>query len=127
MADCCDVNEMLVEFRIRFPEFAAESDARILIYLNDALKIFSLCCTTVLYLAAHLLTLDNDSGAGGSGGSVDGGEGETVSESAGGVSASFKSQADTGKDSFYTVTPYGRRFLAMRNTCGAYKLSVRNG
>jgi len=119
------VEELLPLFRTRFPEFDAQSDARIEAYLGDALLIHALCETAVLYLTAHLLTLDIESGAGSTGASSDGGDGEVVSESAGGVSASFKSQADKGKDVFYMSTAYGRRYIALRNACPGYAFSVR--
>ena len=119
------IEGLLSLFRTRFPEFDTQSDARIELYLNDALLIHSLCETAVLYLTAHLLTLDIESGAGSSGASPDGGDGEVVSEGAGGVSGSFKSQADKGKDVFYMITTYGRRYIALRNACPGYAFSVR--
>ena len=88
------VETLLPLFRTRFPEFITQTDARLKMYLADALIIFALSETAVLYLAAHLLSLDIDSGAGSTGASTDGGDGEVVSESAGGVSASFKSGAE---------------------------------
>ena len=119
------VDVLLPLFRIRFPEFITQIDARLEMYLADALLIHALCETATLYLAAHLLTVDMDSGASSTGASVDGGDGEVTSESAGGVSASFKSQADKGKDVFYMSTSYGRRYVALRNACPGYKFSVR--
>jgi hypothetical protein len=119
-------SDVLTDFRIRFPEFVAVPDATINLYIADALEIFCLRTSCASYLAAHLYVLDQDSGAGGSGGSVDGGEGEVLSESAGGVSSSFKGQADNGNDSFYTVTPYGRKYLACRNSTPGYIFSVRS-
>ena len=119
------VDILLPLFRTRFPEFVTQTDARIEMYLGDALIIFALSETAVLYLAAHLLTLDIDSGAGSTGASTDGGDGEVVSESAGGVSASFKSGAKKEKDVFYMSTAYGRRYIALRNACPGYRFSVR--
>ena len=117
--------ELLSTFRARFPEFITQFDDRLLLYLGDALRIHALCETAVLYLAAHLLTLDIDTGAGSTGASVDGGDGEVTAESAGGVSASYKSQAAKEKDVFYMSTAYGRRYVALRNACPGYKFSVR--
>lgn len=119
--------ELLPAFRTRFPEFIAQTDARIEAYLGDALLIFTLCETAVLYLAAHLLTLDIESGSGSTGASSDGGDGEVTSESAGGVSASYKSQAAKEKDVFYMSTVYGRRYVTLRNACPGYRFSVRIG
>jgi len=117
--------ELLILFRARFPEFDCVADSTVLIAINEALHIFALCDLPVIWLTAHLLAVDCDSGVGSGGASVDGGEGETTSESVGGVSASFKSMADTGADTFYTSTAYGRRFLALRKTTPGYAFSVR--
>jgi hypothetical protein len=116
------IDELLPLFNTRFPEFSAVSSARITMYLNDALEIYALSATAVVYLAAHLLTLDNDSGAGSIGASLDGGEGEVQVESAGRVSATFITQARTGKESFFTTTAYGRKYLTFRK-----RFSVRIG
>ena len=121
------IDELLPLFRTRFPEFITQLDARLEMYLGDAIQIHSLCETATLYLAAHLLSLDIESGAGSTGASSDGGDGEITSESAGGVSASFNSQADKGKDVFYMSTAYGRRYIALRNACPGYRFSVRIG
>jgi len=117
--------ELLIQFRAKFPEFDSVADSLVLETINEALHIFALCDLPVLWLTAHLLTVDADSGAGSGGAPVDGGEGETTSESAGGVSASFKTQADTGSDTYYTSTAYGRRFLALRKTTPGYAFTVR--
>lgn len=116
--------DLLPDFRIRFQEFVSETNERVTLYLIDALTIFSGCKTATLYLAAHLLTLDNDAGVGGSGASVDGGGGETTSETVGAESVSLMSQAERGSETFYTTTAYGRRYLALRNTCPARGFSV---
>jgi hypothetical protein len=116
---------LLILFRVRFPEFVTQADDRLTMYINDALCIHALCETAVLYLTAHLLTLDMESGAGSIGAGSDGGGGEVVSERAGGVSATYKSQAAKEKDVFYMSTAYGRRYVALRNACPGYKFSVR--
>lgn len=116
---------LLILFRVRFPEFITQADDRLTMYINDALCIHALCETATLYLTAHLLTLDIESGAGSIGASSDGGGGEVVAESAGGVSASYKSQTDKSKDVFYMSTAYGRRYVALRNACPGYKFSVK--
>jgi len=117
--------ELLIQFRVKFPEFNSVVDSIVLEDINEALHIFALCDLPVLWLTAHLIALDTDSGAGNDGALVDGGEGETVSESVGGVSASFKSQADKGSETYYTSTAYGRRFLALRKATPGYAFSVR--
>ena len=119
--------ELLSEFREQFPEFNAKSDEVILRYLNNALLIHAICGMATIFLAAHLCTIDADSGVGGYGGSVDGGGGrETVSETAKSVSASFaKISKDGTDDAFYTSTPYGRMYIVLRNNCPGRKFSVR--
>ena len=115
--------DLLPSFRVRFPEFSGETDDRVILYLADALQIFSTCQPATLYLAAHLLALDTDYGPGGQG--VDGGMGEIQSESIGPKSVSYKTQAAKESDTFYTTTPYGRRFLMEREACVARKFHVR--
>jgi len=119
------VSDLLTDFRSRFPEFDSTSDSVVELAIGDALNIYNLCDHGVLYLTAHILSLHSDSGVGGSGASVDGGEGETTSESVGGVSASFKSMADRGDDTFYTSTAYGRMFMALKRTSPGRAFSVR--
>ena len=119
--------ELLPIFREQFPEYNSKSDDEILLYLNNALIIHALCEMATVYLAAHLITIDSESGVGGSGGSVDGGGvRETSSETAKSVSASFKGMAKDGSnDSFYTNTPYGRMYITLRNNCPGKRFSVR--
>ena len=119
------VSSLLIDFRSKFPEFDSTSDATVESAINDALQMFNLCDLPALYLTAHILTIAADSGMGSSGADVDGGDGETVSESVGGVSASFKSMADKGSDTFYSTTIYGRMFLSMRQTSPGRAFSVR--
>lgn len=121
------VDDLLVDFRVRLPEFVATADSVVEFALGDALLIYALCDTGVLYLAAHILTLHAESGVGSTGGTVDGGDGETTSESAGGVSASFKAMADTGSEAFFATTAYGRMFLTIRKTSVGHAFSVRIG
>ena len=116
--------ELLPDFRTRFPEFQSESDERVTLYLDDAIIIFSGCKTATQYLAAHLLTLDNANELGRSGGTVDGGSGESVSETVGAESVSLMAQAERGSETFYSSTPYGRRFLALKKSCPRHVFSV---
>jgi len=118
-------SEILVLFRTRFPEYAALSDAVVTQYIDDAMLIYKHCVVGIQYLAAHLVTLDQESGVGDTGGEVDGGAGETTSESVGSVSASFKSQSEKEGDAFFTNTPYGRMFLALRKTSPGRAFTMR--
>lgn len=119
--------ELLPVFREQFPEFDGKSDESVLLYLNNALLIHAICGMATVYLAAHLCTIDAETGVGGSGGKVDGGGArETVSETAKSVSASFAKLAKDGTDdAFYTTTPYGRMYIVLRNNCPGRKFSVR--
>lgn len=113
--------ELLPLFRTRYPEFASVSDDEVLIQLGDALCIAGSCGTSaILALAAHLLVLDKNQDDD----TIDGGNGETTSESVGSVSVSMKSQADTGEEAFYTSTKYGRRYLILRRACRAFSVRV---
>jgi len=120
--------ELLPIFRDQFPEFDGETDEKILRILNNAILIHALCEMATVHLAAHLLTINNDSGVGGSGGSVDGGGAarEVVSETAKSISTSFNSMTAAGSgDSFYASTPYGRTYLELRKNCSPRRFSVR--
>ncbi len=119
--------ELLPAFRVRFPEFDSETDERVTAFIDDALCIFALCEKATLYLAAHLLTLSNGTGVGVPGSSVpiDGGAGETTSESVGSLSVSVSTQSSNPEDVFYTSTAYGRQYLALKNACPAYRFSAR--
>ena len=119
------VAELLIDFDIRFPEFSGESEARKTLYIEDAICIFNCCDKAIIYLAAHLLTLDNASGAGSTGGDVDGGNGLVSSEAVGSVNTSYANQAVAGsKDVYYETTPYGRRYIQLRNACSGYRVSM---
>lgn len=121
--------ELLPIFRDEFPEFDAVPDETILKYLNNALLIHAICPMATVYLAAHLYSLDQDSGIGsdpGPSNPVDGGGvREVTSERAKNITATFKSQSDKGSDSFYTTTPYGRMYLVLRDACPGRGFSVR--
>jgi len=120
-------NTLLPLFRSFFPEFAGISDAVVDAYLVDAGVIFCASQRAQVYLAAHLLVLDQASGVGqgGTGGVVDGGDGEHESEKVGEISVTVKTMAESNLDSFYTTTPYGRKFLAFKKASPSYRMSVR--
>lgn len=111
----------LTTFRTRFPEFAQTADSIVELALSDAKLLHARCPTATLFLAAHLLTLDQDETATG----VDGGNGEASNMSDGSESISFVTQAETGQEAFYTTTKYGRRFLALEKRCIGKRFSVR--
>lgn len=120
--------ELLPLFRAQFPEFDAKVDDAVVNTLNTALVIHAICELATIYLAAHICTIDADSGVGDTGGSVDaGGLREKTSDSAKSISASFVSLATKDGDAFYTNTPYGRMYLVQRNSCAGKRFSVRVG
>ncbi len=119
--------ELLPDFREQFPEFDAMSDADVSKYLDNAILIHAICPMATVYLSSHLVTIDANTGIGGSGGSVDGGGiREVISEGAKSISSSFSKLAEDGsKDAFYTNTAYGRMYIVLRDACPGKKFSVR--
>jgi len=120
----CDV----ATFRIRFPEFADNTeypDARIQLFLDDTTCFIGTnearwCGKYNLahcYLAAHLLTI----GTGTEAGDTSSTAGPISSKSAGGVSVTraVTSKDRSDADEFYSTTSYGQQFLTIRNMCFA--------
>jgi len=116
----------LATFRIRFPEFADDTeytDARVQLFLDDAQEDLgtaeSRWCgkydKAQAYLAAHLLASGTKTELGDSAASV----GAVTSKSAGGVSVgkSVVAKDRSDQDDFYMGTSYGQQFLIIRNTC----------
>ena len=113
-------------FRIRFPEFADDTeftDARIQLFIDDTLcymgtgesRWCGLYDKAQCYLAAHLLSLGTGSESGDSSSKA----GPVTSKSAGGVSVTrAANNSDNGSD-FYGSTVYGQQFLALRDQCFA--------
>ncbi len=125
------VEELLAKFRIRFPEFPANkiSDDVVNMYLNDALCIFSLCDKAVQYLTAHLYVLDRDQSVSEKNGKagVDDGLGQIESDKIGKKATTYKHQTGKGgkTESFYTSTPYGRKYLEFARKCPGAAFTVR--
>lgn len=105
-------------FRARFNEFAGTTDESVELALEEALILHSVVPLATLYAAAHLLKLDADTAAGRDRG------GEVSEESAGPLKTKYRTQADTGADSFWTSTSYGRRFLTLEKRTPRHALSV---
>lgn len=115
------------EFRIRFPEFADETeypDVRIQMFLDDAAECYmgldeGRWCgkydKAQAYLAAHLLTVGTNTEAGDSGNKL----GPISNKTAGGVSVTraVTSKDRSDADDFYASTSYGQQFLVLRNMC----------
>lgn len=111
------------DFKARFPEFSDTPDAQIQALLDEAGLMVDESWLSqanytagMLYLTAHLLTEQQDAGAGeeGGGGGV---VGDVASESFGPLSVSYNrggsSTATSDFASTYNTTFYGRRFLAL--------------
>lgn len=116
------------EFRLRFPEFADETEypnLRIQLFLDDAAIIYmgsdeGRWCNKYniaqAYLAAHLLTSATKTEAGDANTSA----GPITSKTAGGVSVTRASNSSANRsdgDDFFYGTSYGQQFIIMRNTC----------
>lgn len=122
--------ELLPIFREQFPEYSALSDDYVLGYLNKALLIHAICPMATVYLSAHLIAIDQDSGIGSVDGPkfpVDSGGAarEVVSERGKNINTTFKSMAKKESDTFYTATPYGRMYITLRDACPGQGFSVR--
>ena len=108
------------DFKIRFPEFDAEVDARIELFIADSVIIINEVywdtkySLGLYYLTAHYIALANKSAAGSSQ-SV----GAIASKAVEGVSVSYaKHIPDNQSDAYYASTSYGQRYLALRKTLG---------
>jgi hypothetical protein len=101
------------EFKIRFPEFATESDDRVQMFLDDAaLSVSERAWSTkydlgLAYLAAHLLASANRGSAGVSG--------PVTSEKVGDLQRSYAA-ASSNIDATYSTTGYGIEFIRLRKT-----------
>ena len=120
--------DLLPEFRLTFPEFDGDDDARVTQYLDLALCIFCKCEKAVLYLAAHLLSMSDCSGMSESGSIVPcPGENQNnlplQSAKVGQKQATF-AQIASMKDMVYTTTNYGIIYLQLKKACLSYIFSA---
>ena len=100
-----DISLLRDSFREQFPELASTSDALVNRALREALEIHSSRTMATLYCAAHLLQLDQDINAGTASASEKSGAG------VGSLSVQYVTQAEKGREAFFTSTDYGKRFL----------------
>ncbi len=121
--------QFIALFRATFPapQFNYVNDAVLELYYNQALAIFGMCSQAMIFLAAHLITLDKENGlfSGEAGGSVDGGNGEVTSEKVGQIQVNMVSAAENARDVYFQTTPYGRKYIQFRNACPSWGLSIR--
>lgn len=108
-------------FKIRFPEFDAVADARVQLFLDDAVVILNeeywgvKYDLGVSYYAAHNLAIGIETEAG-SAGSLS----PVASRAVDGVSISFTNATPTDQtDAFLSSTAYGQKYLSLRKTLGA--------
>ena len=107
-------------FKTRFPEFAAESDPRIQLFIDDSVIILNSTYwgekynLGLYYLTAHYLVLANKSEAG----SITS-KGALASRTVDGTSVNYNRVTPTDEsDSYYAYTTYGQKYLALRKTLG---------
>jgi hypothetical protein len=105
------------DFTARFPQFEDTDSDQIQAVLDEAINSVDTSwrevdyAPAILYLTAHLLTVENSSGAGGGSSS-----GIIASESFGGMSISYdnsRSADDQAANSQYGSTSYGRSFYRL--------------
>ncbi len=118
------MNEVLKEFRMRFPEFKAITDDVVVFFINDAAqelsskkwgRLYSRGLTT---LTAHLLAIYERIIENG-----DGANYPVTSESAGELSVSYGSTV-TAQTAQYELTCYGQEFLRLRRLVAVGALVV---
>lgn len=100
--------------KIVYPEFAAEADARVQIFLDRASRNISetqwgqRADDATMDLACHMLAQANLEG--------DAAPAAPASDSAGDVSTSYASVSEKGQDSELSATSYGRSYLRALRT-----------
>lgn len=115
---------MLAEFRSSnfFEGFALVSDDEVTEAIELAKTIFSACERATLFLAAHLLAqlmaLNNSTALDLSGGATY--ENAAVGE----LRATYKPNVDKPTDVDFTTTPYGQKFIQLRNVCPRYRFAL---
>ena len=100
------------QFRERFPEFtvASHPDAAITQAAETASRISAVSFEALLYLTAHVRTLDAENTA-----ALDGGSGEVTAESVETRNVTYAKQAKDEGDVFFTRSSYGRMFKMLEN------------
>ena len=110
------------EFRASFPEFSESGYPDLLVerWIGVARRIHDLSTDGVGFVTAHLLALDRQDTS-----TPDGGRGEVTGESLGPKSLQYRTQADSGREVFFTRTSYGRLFLTLEKRTPARVISAR--
>jgi len=122
MANTCDPTA----FKARFPEFATIDNARIQVFIDDALLVLnevtwgSIYSLAVCYLSAHYLALGEESSSNG-GGTV----GNVSSKGVDGVTISYNSVNLSNVDQAYFLsTQYGQKFYSLIKSLGTMAFAV---
>lgn len=108
------MDELVKEFRLRFPEFETTPTPAVVFFLNDAMQELSkkrwasLYQRGLFYLTAHLIAMQNRIIENGNGGRF-----PVSAENAGELSVSYVAQVAKG-DTQYELTCYGQEFLRLR-------------
>lgn len=108
------------DFKTRFPEYAAESDARIQMFIDDSVVILNETYwgekynLGLYYLTAHYLSLAQKTEAGSITSTA-----PIAGRAVDGASVSYtNSSIDDQSDAYYSSTSYGQRYLALRKNLG---------
>lgn len=110
-------------FKVRFPEFVSEEDARIQLFLDDAELILNSTYwgdkldLGTAYFTAHSLAVANRMAEGGSAGTT----GPVSARAVDGVSVTYGSSAPVAGsqgEAYYLSTSYGQKYLALVKSLG---------
>ena len=115
-------SDLLPQFRVLFPEFAAIPDAQVEEYLGVAIAMFIKCTNVTLWLAAFLLNEDISASVDPSGGGTISGQILRMKVDSKEVQAS-KVSTDNPSDEQYMINRYGRMYLRLRAACLGFVLS----
>lgn len=114
------------DFKTRFPEYTSVDDARIQLFIDDAVLEIDeaawgdLYDKGLLYLTAHFLTIAESTSSGNSGGVA-----QTASQSVDGVSIAYATpSADSASASVFASTAYGQEFMRLKKLLGPAVYSV---
>ena len=121
-----------IDFFTRFPEFTGVDEARVQLFLDEALleiresEWTDLYTKALMLMTAHLLTLASQTAGAGTGG-AGGNFGVVTSRAIGDVSVSFgNSSAVSGSEnrSWYNLTPYGQELSRLMNVVNVEMIVV---
>ena len=103
------------KFKTLYPEFDSVDDVVVQLNLDMAYEIHKCSEFAVYALTAHFLYLQEKEGTGSSGSSATGTLKEITKSTVGRVKTEFASMSESSEDSYYETSPYGRKYLALRD------------